>query len=77
MARHVIMDVSGHTTIEFDAFKRHERDSAERRFNELLRRGYVPAYKQSEGRHYVPPQSDRGFQAEFEETIFIPALKGG
>jgi len=70
MPRHIIMDPSGHSTIEFDA-------ASTRRFNKLVSKGFIPAEARGEGKHHVPDQSKRVFNPDAEETIFVPALKGG
>ena len=77
MARHIVMDPSGHSTFEFDPSSMADLDGAERRFKALLEKGYVPAYQGGEGKHHVPAQGARSFDPSMEETIFIPALKGG
>jgi hypothetical protein len=77
MARHIIMDPSGHATIEFDTSNMTDLAEAERRFNRLVARGYVPAVKKGMGKHHVPEQGKRVFDPHSEETIFVPALKGG
>jgi hypothetical protein len=40
MPRHIIMDLSGHSTFEFDRTSKLELAEAERRFNKLVGRGY-------------------------------------
>ena len=65
MARHIIMDPSGHSTFEFDPHKR------------LVAKGYIPAEHKGEGQHRVAEKDKRSFDPTVEETIFIPALKGG
>ena len=77
MARHIVMDPSGHATFEFNSLSKADLAAAERRFKTLLRKGYVPAYQRGEGKHRVPAQPDRSFDPSVEETIFIPALRGG
>jgi hypothetical protein len=77
MPQHIIMDPSGHTTIEFDTSNMTDLAEAERRFNRLVARGYVPAVREGVGRHYIPEQTKRVFDPHWEETIFVPALKGG
>lgn len=77
MARHIVMDPSGHSTFEFSPSKTADLAKAERRFKKLLAKGYVPAYQGGEGKHRVPAQEGRNFDPSVEETIFIPALKGG
>ena len=77
MVRHIIMDPSGHSTIEFDAKDTVALADAERRFKKLVARGYIPAEHQGGGRHSVPEKDKRSFDPTVEETIFVPALKGG
>ena len=77
MPRHIIMDPSGHSTFEFDCTSKRERAEAERRFNKLVGRGYTPAEKRGGGSHHVPDKAARVFNPDAEETIFIPALRGG
>jgi hypothetical protein len=77
MARHIIMDSTGHSTIEFDKSDPVDLAEAKRRFDKLVSKCFIPAETRSEGRHHVPGKADRIFSPEAEETIFIPALKGG
>ena len=77
MPRHIIMDPSGHSTFEFNSKDKLELAEAERRFNKLVARGYTPAEKRGEGTHHVPDKAKRVFNPSAEETIFIPALRGG
>ena len=77
MARHIIMDPSGHSTFEFDKDNTVSLTEAERRFNNLIGKGYVPAETRGDGTHHVPSRTDRSFNPDVDETIFIPALRGG
>jgi hypothetical protein len=77
MSRHIIMDPSGHSTIEFDSSNTTDLAEAERRFKRLVARGFVPAESRGSGKHHVPDKSGRFFDPNSEETIFIPALRGG
>ena len=77
MARHIVMDPSGHSTFEFNPSSLVDLARAERRFKKLVNKGYVPAYQRGEGSHRVPSPEDRIFDPSAEETIFIPALRGG
>jgi hypothetical protein len=77
MARYIVMDPSGHSTFQFDPSSMADLAEAERRFKDLLQKGYVPAYQGGEGKHHVPVQTARTFDSSIEETLFIPALKGG
>jgi hypothetical protein len=40
-------------------------------------KGYVPAEVKGGGTHQVPNPRQRSFDPDADETIFIPALKGG
>ncbi|MGB3036113.1 MAG: hypothetical protein WBB72_01835 [Methyloceanibacter sp.] len=77
MPRHIIMDPSGHSTIEFDSSNTADLVEAERRFNKLVAKGFIPAEGRGQGKHHVPGQTKRAFDPDAEETIFVPALKGG
>ena len=77
MSRHIIIDPSGHTTFEFDNANAIELAEAERRFERLVAKGFIPAESRGDGKHHVPDQSKRVFDPNSEETIFIPALRGG
>jgi len=77
MARHIIMDPSGHSTFVFDPSNKADLAKAERRFKEFVSKGYMPAYHQGEGTHRVPAHGDQVFDPTADETIFIPALRGG
>jgi hypothetical protein len=77
MARHIIMDPSGHSTFEFDPHNTVALADAERRFKRLVAKGYIPAEHRGDGQHHVSGKDQRSFNPVAEETIFIPALKGG
>jgi hypothetical protein len=77
MPRHIIMDPSGHSTIEFDRTTATDLADAECRFNKLVAKGFIPAEARGGGRHHVPRKEKRVFDPHSDETIFIPALKGG
>ena len=77
MPRHIVMDLSGHSTIEFDTTNAIELAEAERRFNRLVAKGFIPAEAKGPGEHHVPPEGKRLFNPHSEETIFVPSLKGG
>jgi hypothetical protein len=77
MPPHIIMDPSGHSTIEFDSANTTDLAEAERRFNKLVTKGFIPAESRGQGKHHVPEQTKRVFDPHSEETIFVPALKGG
>ena len=77
MPRHIIMDPSGHSMIEFDSSNTADLVEAERRFNKLVAKDFIPAEGKGQGKHHVPEQTKRVFDPHAEETIFVPALKGG
>ena len=77
MARHIVMDPSGHSSFQFDKNNISSLAEAERRYNELMGKGYVPAEVKGGGTHHVPNPRQRSFDPDADETIFIPALKGG
>lgn len=73
MARHIIMDQSGHKQIDFNKADVVELEKAERRFKELTTQGYIAAVSRGDGEH----QLLRAFAPAAEQTMFIPQLKGG
>jgi hypothetical protein len=77
MSRHIVMDPSGHSTFEFDTLNTTDLAEAERRFDKLVARGFIPVEVIGNGRHHVPHPADRKFDPTSNETLFVPALKGG
>jgi len=77
MARHIIMDSSGHSVIDFDPSNTTDIAKAKRRFEKLIAKGFLPAERKSGGKHHVPNRSERVFNPDAEETLFIPSLRGG
>jgi len=77
MARHCIMDPSGHSTIEFDKADQRELAEVEARFNRLVAKGYAPAIARGEGTHFVTEKNARKFNPNADVTLFISALRGG
>jgi hypothetical protein len=77
MARHIVMDSSGHSTFEFDPASLADLNEAELRFNRLVEKGYVPAELTGDGTHLVQPPNKRSFNPSIDETIFVPAIRGG
>ena len=73
MAKHHIMDQTGHSTIEFDQKNTVELKEAMERFDDLVKKGYAPAVKGEDGKHRVT----RTFDPSAEETLFQPQLVGG
>jgi hypothetical protein len=53
MARHIIMDSSGHSTIEFDKTNAADLAEAERRFLKLTAKGFLAAEPNGAGQHRI------------------------
>ena len=47
MARHTVIDPSGHTTFEFDGTNTTDIAEAERRFKKLVAKGFIPAERRA------------------------------
>jgi hypothetical protein len=77
MARHIIMDSSGHSIIEFDKTNDSDLAEAKCRFRKLRAKGFLAAEQEGNGKHRVLAAGDNGLDTHAEEMIFIPALKGG
>jgi hypothetical protein len=77
MARHIVMDSSGHSTFEFDPASLADLNEAKLRFKGLVEKGYIPAELTGDGTHLVQPSDRRSFNPSSDETIFIPAIRGG
>jgi len=60
MARHLIMDHTGHRTIEFNPQDRLALVAAERRFNKLLKEGYRGAVPTGDGTHRLIDKCEPG-----------------
>jgi hypothetical protein len=71
------MDRTGHSVIEFDRNNIADLAEAERRFKKLIKQGFIPAGKMGDGKHRVDGRGERALNPVAEETLFIPALKGG
>ncbi len=74
MAKHLIMDVTGHETIEFDALDKSELEAAMARFEALTKTGHAAATRKKGERDYKVVKS---FKDTEDETLFVPAMKGG
>jgi len=70
----IVMDRSGDTRHAFDASDVDAVESAERRFNELTRRGYRAV---ALGKNGKSGDLISTFTPTVEETLFIPQLVGG
>jgi hypothetical protein len=53
MARHIIMDSSGHSIIEFDKTNASDLAEAERRFRKLRVKSFLAAEQEGDGKHRV------------------------
>lgn len=74
MAKHFVMDRSGHSTIEFDEINTVELDEALARFEMLTKSGYAAATRKTGETGYKVVKK---FEDTQDETLFVPQLKGG
>ena len=75
MAKHMLMDDTGHTTIEFSKLDPVALDAAMERFRHLTKDLSWRAGTRAKGEtefHLI-----RGFNETSDETLFFPAFKGG
>ena len=75
MPRHIIMDPSGHSTIEFDSSNTTDLAEAERRFKRLVAKGFAPAEFRGDGKHSVPDKSQQFFRSKLRGDDFYPCSK--
>lgn len=73
MPKQLVMDHTGHTEHLFDLADKVSVAEAEERFNDLVKKGFVPAVLKGNGEHEVT----RTFDPTAEQTLFVPQLKGG
>jgi hypothetical protein len=73
MAKHLVMDQTGHSEHLFDQANIVEVAEAERRFKELTGKGFTAAKRTAPGKSELI----KSFDPTIEETLFIPALRGG
>lgn len=73
MPKFSILDLTGHSTVEFDVKDKVSLDEAEKRFKELTGVGFTAAERTESG------QSKRvkSFDPTATETLFFPRLQGG
>jgi hypothetical protein len=69
----IIMDMSGDTRHQFDPNNASAVAEAERRFGELIGAGFIAAKRTGNGTSELV----RHFDADAQETVFIPRLVGG
>ena len=75
MAKHFVMDHSGHSTIEFDASNTVDLDAAMARFEALTKyRSCAAATRKAGETDYKVVKK---FEDTQDETLFVPQLKGG
>jgi hypothetical protein len=75
MAKHLIMDHSGHSTVKFDPKNTAELSEAMKRFKALTGDGFTAAVRKEGERDYrVTKTFDPSADAE---TLFVPAMQGG
>ena len=74
MRKHLIMDPTGHSTIEFDASNTVELDAAMERFTALIKSGHAAATRKAGETDYKVVKK---FDQTQDETLFVPAMKGG
>ena len=73
MAKHHIMDQTGHSTVEFDQADPVALKEAQERFQRLIAEHYTPAVRGEDGKATVT----RTFDPNAQETLFVPQLVGG
>jgi hypothetical protein len=74
MAKHHIMDQSGHSTIEFDKANTVELDFAMARFKALTDGGHAAATRKAGAKDYTVVKA---FDPNADETLFVSPMKGG
>ena len=74
MAKHYIMDHTGHSTVEFDAGNSVQLEEALARFKMLTDKGHRAAVRKAGATDYTVVKS---FDPTAEETLFVPAMQGG
>jgi hypothetical protein len=69
----IVMDTSGDTRHQFDPDNAAGAAEAERRFGELISKGFVAAKRTG----HCTSELVRHFDPTAQETVFIPRLVGG
>lgn len=70
----LVMDHTGHTTLEFDPSNTVDLDAAMKRFEALTKSGHAAAVRKPGERDYTVIKS---FDPAAEETLFAPPMQGG
>lgn len=74
MAKHFVMDHTGHSTIEFDKLDPTQLKDANDRFEGLIKTGHVAATRKAGETDYKVIKRPR---QEQDETLFVPHMRGG
>ena len=74
MAKHLIMDYSGHSTVEFDKMDPVELKAAQDRFVALVGDGHTAATRKKGETEYTKINKPN---QEQDETLFVPHMQGG
>ena len=74
MAKHHVMDFTGHSTIEFDKANTVDLEAAMARFAELTGSGHTAAVRKDGATDYTVVKT---FDPTADETLFVPAMQGG
>ena len=74
MAKHFVMDHTGHTTIEFDPSNTVELAEAMERFDQIVKNGGRAATRQAGQSDYT---AIKQFSQSQDETLFVPQYQGG
>jgi hypothetical protein len=73
MAKHHIMDQTGHSTIEFDANNTVELNDALARFKALTDNGHAAATRKAGTKDYTVVKA---FDPGADETLFVSPMQG-
>jgi len=74
MAKHFLMDHTGHSTVEFDKLDPVELKAANDRFEALIKNGSIAATREAGATEYEVIK--RSSQQQ-DETLFVPQMRGG
>lgn len=74
MAKHLLMDSTGHSVIEFDKTNDAATKEAMERFNALIGSGHTAATRKAGETDYTAIK--RADQQQ-DETLFVPQMRGG
>lgn len=74
MAKHFLMDHTGHSTIEFDKLDPAQLKEANDRFEALIKNGSIAATRKEGAAEYTVVKDPSKQQ---DETLFVPHMRGG